>query len=396
MTQYSPSKKILQSNIYLAAKDVCDVLSKHHLDAYMVGGCVRDFLLFPKEIPKDIDIATSAPVEKIKELFPKSVLVGNSFGVCLVRHQGFSFEVATFRKDGPYLDRRHPSKISTGTLEEDSKRRDFTINALYFSPQEDRILDLHGGLKDIKSKRLKCVGEANNRIYEDALRILRCLRFSANFGFTLEKSLIVAIKKHMEGLKLIPIERILDEMSKVCRLRNFAELFSQYIDISLLFKCLKKRSSASVKSWYTQKTSKEFVISSKSSFFNIFIHILYFYEIVDFTEFLTEIKRFPCPTYDKKLCLWFVRLLRGYDDDFEFFKDLVSIERIEARPNQKIFEILKKALNHRYLSFLINAYIRTKDSFSQKDILADLQAKNIPSAEYSTFILRSRYEVLFN
>jgi len=361
----------------------------------MVGGCVRDFLLCPKLVPKDIDITTDASVEKIKNLFPHSVLVGNSFGVCVLKYNGFSFEVATLRKDGPYLDRRHPSETSIGTLEDDSKRRDFTINALYFSPTKNIITDLHGGLKDLKARRLRCVGVANDRIYEDSLRILRCLRFSANFHLKIERSLLSAVKKNLDGLKEIPMERILDEISKVYKLDAFLEMYWNYLDISLFFSSLKKKTQKEINLEMSQHRPKSFVFSKRASFFNFFTALLFYYKIDDFEHLKGELKQFLCPTYDKKLCFWFISLLEPQEDSLSFFKNILAIERIESTPNKQIFRLLKKNLRDKSSIKIVNGYLKNKDLFSQKSIIQKLQSQNISSAEYSKIILRERFDNIF-
>lgn len=398
---FRPSKKILNSSIYKATKEVCCIFQENGYDSYLVGGAVRDFILFPKLIPKDLDIATNATVAQIESLFPNSTLVGKSFGVCIIKYKKFSFEIATFRKDGAYLDRRHPSTVSAGTLIEDSQRRDFTINALYFSPIYETIIDLHAGINDIKKKIIRCVGEADNRIYEDALRILRCIRFSSNFKFKIEKSLLLSIKKHQDGLKNIPMERILDELSKVCARYRFVENFYGLVDISLFFQSMKKLPLSSrgliAKSTLTQKDLNHFKFSQQSNFFDFFVMFLKFYEIDDFNELNIELKRMPSTNYDTKLCLWFLNILKIGREKSEisplkFFKELISIERIEKKPNKKIFSILKKLITNRIYSQIITKYLKNKNKFSQSAVIKKLRTQNILETEFSTLILQEYYQ----
>jgi tRNA nucleotidyltransferase/poly(A) polymerase len=157
------------------------ILREAGFEAYWVGGCVRDRLL--GHPLKDIDIATSARPAEVGRLFPDSRFVGASFGVTLVRREEWDFEVATFRRDGHYSDGRHPDHVEFGTLEQDALRRDFTVNALYFDPISELVIDRVGGVDDLRAGVLRTVGKPRERFREDALRLLRAVRFAARFGF---------------------------------------------------------------------------------------------------------------------------------------------------------------------------------------------------------------------
>jgi len=152
--------------------------------AYFAGGCVRDTLLGLQ--PKDFDIATDAPPQRVRELFTNTQAVGAAFGVILVRHKKSVIEVATFRTDLKYLDGRRPEGVVFTTAEEDAKRRDFTINGLFFDPIENHVIDYVGGQEDLKNKVLRAIGEPNHRFEEDHLRLLRAVRFAARFDLTIE------------------------------------------------------------------------------------------------------------------------------------------------------------------------------------------------------------------
>jgi hypothetical protein len=180
-----------------------------------VGGCVRDFLLNPEEPAKDIDISTDASFEEIQRHLPKTIGIGKAFGVGLVTRGEYSFEVSTFRKEAEYTDRRHPSQVSQGTIEEDSSRRDFTVNALYFDPIAEIIVDFHDGLADLKSKQIRCVGDAKMRLHEDPLRILRLHRFAANLNFSIAPETDSAAESLAGELIHISLERVLLEISKL-------------------------------------------------------------------------------------------------------------------------------------------------------------------------------------
>jgi len=178
--------------------------------AYFAGGCVRDMLLELE--PKDFDVATNAPPARVRELFRNTQAVGAAFGVILVRQGKTVVEVATFRTDLKYTDGRRPEGVIFTTAEEDAKRRDFTINGMFFDPIENRVIDYVGGQNDLKSRVLRAIGEPNHRFEEDHLRLLRAIRFAARFELTIESITADAIKRHAQYLKRISPERIAEEL----------------------------------------------------------------------------------------------------------------------------------------------------------------------------------------
>jgi poly(A) polymerase len=178
--------------------------------AYFAGGCVRDTLLGLQ--PKDYDVATDAPPQRVRDLFRNSQAVGAAFGVILVRHGGSQIEVATFRSDGAYEDGRRPSEVRFTTAEEDAKRRDFTINGLFYDPVEDRVIDYVGGREDLENKVLRAIGDPNDRFAEDHLRLLRAVRFAARFDLAIEPRTDEAIARNATHLVRISPERIADEL----------------------------------------------------------------------------------------------------------------------------------------------------------------------------------------
>jgi poly(A) polymerase len=181
--------------------------------ALFAGGCVRDGLL--GRVPKDYDIATSARPEEVLGLFPRAKQVGAHFGVVLVKLDGEVVEVATFRRDGPYLDGRHPASVSFTDAEEDAKRRDFTVNGLFEDPESGEILDYVGGRADLEARRLRAIGEPAERFGEDALRLLRAVRFATVLGFEIEAATWRAIRENAGRLDRISPERIRDEFSRL-------------------------------------------------------------------------------------------------------------------------------------------------------------------------------------
>src|SRR5688572_2808762 len=182
--------------------------------AYFAGGCVRDLLLGLE--PKDYDVATDAPPDRVRKLFKRTQAVGQAFGVILVRIGRSQVEVATFRAEGKYLDGRRPSEVRFTTAEEDAKRRDFTINGLFLDPLDgNRVIDFVGGQADLKAKLLRAIGNPDERFEEDHLRLLRAVRFAARFGLTIEPETAEAVRKHAPQLKRISPERIADELRRM-------------------------------------------------------------------------------------------------------------------------------------------------------------------------------------
>ncbi|MGN0298657.1 MAG: CCA tRNA nucleotidyltransferase [Lachnospiraceae bacterium] len=192
---------------------ILNKLNEAGYEAYAVGGCVRDLLLGRE--PGDWDITTSALPWQVKKIFPRTVDTGLQHGTVTVMLDHEGFEVTTYRVDGEYEDGRHPKEVSfTASLEEDLKRRDFTINAMAYHPKEG-IIDIFHGQEDIKNKIVRCVGKAEDRFNEDALRILRAIRFSAQLGFEIEKGTRQAIQQLAENLSHVSKERIQVELVKM-------------------------------------------------------------------------------------------------------------------------------------------------------------------------------------
>src|SRR5271169_2810295 len=178
--------------------------------AYLAGGCVRDRVL--GVAAKDYDIATDARPEVVQELFDNTVDVGARFGVIIVVIDGDAFEVATFRADAPYVDGRRPSAVRFGTVEEDARRRDFTIGGMYFDPASGRIIDLVGGMRDLRAGVIRAIGDPLERFEEDRLRILRAVRFAARLDFAIEPATWAAIKRAAPSITVVSAERIGEEL----------------------------------------------------------------------------------------------------------------------------------------------------------------------------------------
>lgn len=204
-------------------------------DPHLVGGCVRDLLL-GREIT-DFDLCSKASPEQVMALFPDAIPIGIAFGVVLIKINEFQFEVTSFRKDGLYVDGRRPQNISFASLEEDSARRDFTINAIYLSLPELVLKDPQNGIKDIQHKLIKSIGNANSRLSEDHLRILRAYRFASQLDFQIERDTLVAMDELQIKLKQVSIERKITELRKIFyaqgRLKTLKEMAQKNILNSL-------------------------------------------------------------------------------------------------------------------------------------------------------------------
>ena len=192
---------------------IIETLLAHGHEAYAVGGCVRDGLLGREA--DDWDITTSASPYEVKALFRRTIDTGIQHGTVTVMLDKDGFEVTTYRIDGEYEDGRHPKEVLfTKNLEEDLKRRDFTINAMAYNEQTGMV-DIFGGVQDLKDKIIRCVGVAGDRFDEDALRIMRAFRFSAQLGFSIEEKTCIAAAERAENLKKISAERIRVELTKL-------------------------------------------------------------------------------------------------------------------------------------------------------------------------------------
>lgn len=191
---------------------IIKTIEEEGFEAYAVGGCVRDSLLGIE--PKDWDITTSAKPEEIKHIFPRTVDTGIEHGTVSVLMGKIPYEVTTYRLDGAYTDGRHPDKVEFSTsLAEDLKRRDFTINAMAYSKQTG-VVDLFAGKQDLENGLIRCVGEPLERFSEDALRMLRAIRFGAKLGFCIEAETYRAIGMLKENLAKVSKERIFIELNK--------------------------------------------------------------------------------------------------------------------------------------------------------------------------------------
>ena len=215
-----------------AAVEIIGKLQEEGHVAYLAGGCVRDMLR--GKIPKDYDIATSALPEQITSIFSKTREVGVHFGVVIVIKGNQAFDVATFRNDGSYKDGRHPEDVTFSTPEEDTARRDFTINGIFFDPISQKHIDFVDGRSDIEKKVVRAIGDPDLRFQEDYLRLLRAVRFAARFNYEIEEKTWKSIKLNASGISKISKERVRDELTKILLNENRVLGFDLLVDSGLM------------------------------------------------------------------------------------------------------------------------------------------------------------------
>lgn len=225
---------------YRALMKVMNQLQSHNYTVYLAGGCVRDSIL--QILPKDFDIVTSATPDQVENLFTKTVSVGKNFGVIRVLIQApedsdspwFEFEVASFRMDGLYIDGRRPQQVQFSSPAQDAARRDFTMNALFYDPFAEEIIDYVGGLQDIQDRRIVTVGDPESRFAEDYLRMMRAVRFHAQLDFAIEEKTLQAIVKLKSKIHKISAERILDEIQKTLLCANYLKGMKLFFSLGIL------------------------------------------------------------------------------------------------------------------------------------------------------------------
>lgn len=205
---------------FSAAIKIVKTLYKEGYTAYFAGGWVRDFLMH--RTSDDIDIATNAPVEEIERIFPKTIPVGVNFGIVIIVEDGHQFETATFRRDQGYRDGRRPIGIEPTNAKEDAKRRDFTINGMFYDPLKQEIIDYVEGKKDIEKGIIQAIGNPHERFLEDRLRMIRAVRYASRFHFSIETETLKAILDHSEDLfPAVAIERVWNELCKMAAYPHF-------------------------------------------------------------------------------------------------------------------------------------------------------------------------------
>lgn len=215
---------------------IVKALQKAGHTTYLVGGCVRDLLLGIE--PKDFDIATSARPEQVRRLIFRSFVIGKRFRLVLVKREPQQFEVATFRRD-QVADEESPQEMTTndnlfGTPEEDAKRRDFTVNGLFYDPVGDQLIDYCHGLEDLRERWVRMIGDPDRRLIEDPIRILRGLRLAHMVGFQLDPDLRSSMVRHADKLPLTALPRRREEFLKLIRLPDPSLAFQEAFDLGVL------------------------------------------------------------------------------------------------------------------------------------------------------------------
>ncbi len=218
---------LLNHSQWPAAQAVLTRLKESGHEALLAGGAVRDLLLNRR--PGDLDIATSARPEQVEALFSRTVAVGRSFGVIRVLSGDDSLEVATYREDLEYRDGRRPEGVRFTSREEDGKRRDFTVNALFYDPLEEILYDDVNGEKDLQDRILRCVGSPDLRFREDELRRLRLIRFVSQLGFRIEGETWRALQFGLEGLQRVSRERVTEEIGKMWKGAFLQQAFDLFL-----------------------------------------------------------------------------------------------------------------------------------------------------------------------
>jgi len=203
----------MKSPMEKTARDVAARLRERGHLAYFAGGCVRDIVR--GQTPKDFDIATDANPEAVQKLFPHTYAVGAHFGVILVVENGFQFEVATFRADDVYVDGRRPSAVHFSSPEEDARRRDFTINGMFYDPVAEKVIDFVGGRADIQAKLVRAIGDPGQRFAEDRLRMLRAVRFATVLDYKIDNETWDALLANVVSINEISAERIREELVRM-------------------------------------------------------------------------------------------------------------------------------------------------------------------------------------
>lgn len=222
-----PSVRFLSPRARSLALRIAEAIAAAGARAWIVGGTLRDLALGGE--PDDVDMASALPPEAIARLFERTVEVGRAFGTVVVHLDGHDVQVTTFRTEAGYSDRRRPDRVQWGeSVEEDSARRDFTVNALYLDPLRDELADPQGGMADLQARRLRCVGEPAGRFREDGLRLLRLGRFAAALDFEVEPHTLEAAAAERRALAGVSGERVAEELRRVLtrpRARRALELY---------------------------------------------------------------------------------------------------------------------------------------------------------------------------
>ncbi len=226
------SMLIPSNRLYERAVETISILRAKGFDALLAGGYVRDMLLGIE--PQDYDIATNALPDQVLDAFPYAIMTWSRLGVVILPVRGSRFEITSFRGEGQYLDGRRPSSVRFTDAREDAKRRDFTINGMFYDPLKDEIIDYVNGQEDLKAGIVRAIGNPYERFGEDHLRIIRAIRFAARFGFEIEAETYNAIRGFVHLINKISVERIQQELTKILVSSNADIAFEMMLDTAIL------------------------------------------------------------------------------------------------------------------------------------------------------------------
>lgn len=338
-------------------KKLSSIFKKNGYEFYAVGGAVRDMIL--GKTPDDIDFCTNATPEEMLCLFPSSIKTGIKHGTLTIPFKHEFYEVTTYRIDGKYSDGRHPDSIEySPNLKEDLSRRDFTINALAADVETKEITDLFNGIKDIKDKRIRTVGEANLRFSEDALRMLRAIRFEAKLGFSIEKNTMDAIKSNAPLIRRVSKERIFAEFVKTITSEHRNDAVKSLSTSGLWEEVLPSVPNRIVtmnKGCFTQSSSLAsfFILTNtphngiSDTLSNLKTSNALKYDVLHLAESYTLfINNTPKNDYQKRRFISFVQ--KEYINDF--FDVLQTIGEYEPLLKKEYFEMLKYPLSIKELN----------------------------------------------
>lgn len=281
-------------NMPSEAKTIIDILEHDGYEAYIVGGCVRDSLM--GKVPHDWDICTSALPEQVMESFKTCEIIptGLKHGTVTIIINGKPYEVTTYRIDGEYKDNRRPESVEfVSDLRKDLERRDFTINAMAYNPIKG-LVDLFGGQEDIKNKVIRCVGDADSRFKEDALRIMRAIRFAVRFGFNIESETEKGLHNNIDLLKNISIERITSEFTQILECPYYSSRDKERLFTACL--CVEKVLGQSIFS----KTDVSRLLFTTNSSLSLRLAVLFNCDMTKVENLLTAM-RFPNNVVDRAI-----------------------------------------------------------------------------------------------
>lgn len=343
-------------------KYIIDKIYKNNYEAYIVGGCVRDAILGFE--PNDYDITTSATPKAIKDIFRdfKCIETGIEHGTVSVVIDDDIYEITTYRIEGEYKDHRRPENVDfTSKLEEDLKRRDFTINAMAYNEKEG-LIDLFGGNIDIENKIIKTVGNPYNRFNEDGLRMIRAIRFSSKLDFKIEDNTLLAIYDNAKIIKNISLERITDEFNKII-LSNKPE------NVIYLFKT-KLLNYLNISSEENENKIKE--LYKKISILNKFDKVLVKRLVV--LDYLIKELNINCNSFCKEL-VYSKKIIKNHNLILSLMKE-INIKELNKVKVKKILNRIDKSLFEEYLDISRVIYEDEKNFAQIIYILKEIEENN--------------------